>query len=274
MTNKVNGLTVAITGGAQGIGAATARAFVARGARVAIGDVDEDRRDSTSAELGISGFPLDVASPESFATFVRAVEAEIGPLDVLVNNAGIMPVGPFADEETETTRRIIDINVHGVINGTRLALETMAPRGRGHIVNVASLAGEGYAPGAATYCASKHAVIGFSESIRVEVEKTGVKVSLILPAAVNTDMTSGMVGLPGAGKLDPAAVAAAIVRTVERHRPRVAVPRWLGAVMKVGRLLPAPVADALGRKLGSDRVFFEDLDRGARSRYETRARGL
>ena len=119
------GRVVAITGGARGIGRATAAALVARGARVAIGDIDGPLAEKTAAELGAGtlGLPLDVTSRASFAAFLDQVEDRLGPLDILVNNAGIMPIGPFAQETDATARRMVDINVHGVIYGSKLALE-------------------------------------------------------------------------------------------------------------------------------------------------------
>ena len=108
----------------------------------------------------------------SFDAFLTEVERRLGPLDVLINNAGIMPVGPFVAETDETARRIVDINVHGVINGSKLALERFLPRNRGHLVNIASVAGKMGFPGGATYSASKHAVVGLSEAIRVELRAT------------------------------------------------------------------------------------------------------
>jgi len=138
------GETAAITGGARGIGRATAEALQRQGMRVAIGDVDADSARRTAEELGPSAvaLPLDVTDRESFARFLDETERQLGPVEVLVNNAGIMQLGRFIDEDDLTARRMIDINLHGVILGTKLALERMIPRNRGHIVNVASQAGK------------------------------------------------------------------------------------------------------------------------------------
>src|SRR5215472_1486965 len=116
---------VAVTGGARGIGLATARALVADGARVAIGDLD------SAAVGGAAAYPLDVTSPVSFAQFLTGVERDLGPLDALVNNAGVLAAGPVADQPDHVTRRIIEVNLLGVITGTRLALRAMLPRGPG-----------------------------------------------------------------------------------------------------------------------------------------------
>ena len=163
----LGGAVVAITGGAQGIGRATARAFVARGARVAIGDLDVGLAEKTAAELGVFAHPLDVSDQESYAGFVAAVEAELGPVDVLVNNAGIMPNGGFLELDERLDRATMEINVFGVLHGMRLVLPGMLQRGRGHVVNVASLAGKFPVPGLAVYNASKFAVVGLTAAARL-----------------------------------------------------------------------------------------------------------
>src|SRR5271165_1346932 len=151
------GQTAAITGGGRGIGRVTAEALIRQGVRVAIGDVDLPMARQTAAELGPSAvaLALDVTDRASFSAFRDGVEEQLGPVDVLVNNAGIMPIGPFLDEDDATARRILDINVHGVILGMKLVLPRMIERGRGHVVNIASQAGKYGLPGGATYCASK-----------------------------------------------------------------------------------------------------------------------
>jgi NADP-dependent 3-hydroxy acid dehydrogenase YdfG len=173
------GSVIAITGGARGIGAATAAALLGQGARVGIGDLDVSLARRTAQELGRGAvaFDLDVTDRASFAAFLDSVEDALGALDALVNNAGIMPIGRFIDESDATARRLVDVNVHGVINGSKLALERFVPRGRGHIVNIASTAGKAGLPGGVTYCATKHAVVGLSEAIRQEVRSTDIAVS-------------------------------------------------------------------------------------------------
>ena len=124
---------------------------------------------------------LDVTEPDSFTTFLDLVERELGPLDILINNAGIMPTGHAHEEDDAVTRRQVEINVLGVIFGTKLALQRMLPRRTGHIINTASLAGELAVPGLATYCATKFAVIGFTEAARLEYRKSGVRLSTVRP---------------------------------------------------------------------------------------------
>src|SRR5438270_7785678 len=153
---SLGGQVVAITGGARGIGRATAAALIRQGARVAIGDIDVSLAERTAAELGAGtfGLPLDVTDRASFDSFLQQVETQLGPLDVLINNAGIMPIGPFVEESDACARRMVDINLHGVIYGSKLALERFVPRHHGHLVQVASAAGKWGLAGGVTYCAT------------------------------------------------------------------------------------------------------------------------
>src|ERR1700742_228795 len=139
---SLNGKVVAITGGARGIGKATATALVRKGCRVAIGDLDFSLAEETAAGLGggTIALGLDVTDRASFEAFLEETERQLGPVDAVINNAGIMPVTPFVDESAESVRRQIDINLHGVITGTQLAIKRLQPRGGGYIVNIASQA--------------------------------------------------------------------------------------------------------------------------------------
>jgi NAD(P)-dependent dehydrogenase (short-subunit alcohol dehydrogenase family) len=182
MASTVGYKVIAITGGARGIGYETARELIRRGHRVAIGDIDEVQLKHAADTLGIDTFTaLDVTDPDSIRAFLDLVERELRPLDVLINNAGIMPTGHTHEEKDSVTRRQVEINVLGVIYGTKLALQRMLPRRCGHIINTASLAGELPVPGLATYCATKFAVIGFTEATRLEYRKSGVTLSTVRP---------------------------------------------------------------------------------------------
>src|SRR5438128_5443590 len=223
------GEAAAITGGARGIGRATAEALLQNGMKVAIGDVDLEAARKSAAELGprTVALPLDVTDRDSFAAFLDESERQLGPLDVLINNAGIMQIGRFIDEDDLTAQRMVDINLHGVILGTKLALERMIPRDRGHVVNISSQAGKFGAPGGATYSATKHAVIGLTEAIRGELRLMGahVDVSYVMPAIVNTELGSGLVEVRGMKKLQPTEVADAIVDALEHRVVDVWVPK-------------------------------------------------
>lgn len=270
MSNPIplQGAAVAITGAARGIGLATARAFLAAGARVFIGDLDADLAKSAAAEIGCTGAGLDVRSRESWGEFLEGIGSE---LQILVNNAGIMPAGRFVDEQDTVTDAIVDVNLNGVLRGTKLVLPGMLERGSGHIVNVASYLGEVPAAGLATYCATKHAVIGFSESLRDELAGTGVTVTTVLPSAVRTDLVSG-VKLGGLlPTVDPEDIAEAIVATCRNRTAIVAVPGWMRSYEAASALLPDKVLGAIRGRLTRQRVL-RTLDTGARADYDERIR--
>ncbi len=268
------GQAAAITGAARGIGKATAQAFLRQGMRVAIGDVDLAAAEQTAAELGqrTIALPLDVTERESFARFLDETEKQLGPLDVLVNNAGIMPLGRFVDEDDITARRIIDINLHGVILGMKLGLERMVARNHGHIVNIASQAGKFGAPGGATYSAAKHAVVGLTEAVRGELRLMGADVDLsyVMPFVVNTELGSNLGAARGLHNLQPAEVADAIVEALQHRIVEVWVPKSTKRTFQLSQLLPRSVSEGLGRAMKADRVL-ADADLGARRDYELRA---
>ena len=267
----LGGKVIAITGGGRGIGRATAAALLARGARVALGDIESDLAERTAAELGsgMLGLPLDVTDRASFTAFLDQVEAHLGALDVLINNAGIMPVGRFVEEADACAERIIDINVKGVIFGSKLAIERFAPRGRGHLVNIASIAGRVGTAGGATYSASKFAVVGLSEALHQELRGTGVAVSVVIPIGTNTELYSGVTQVRGFRTPEPEDVADAIVATLERPRLEVYVPPAIGLLVRTGALLPRRAADAVSRLLGGDKAL-TNPDRVKRAAYEAR----
>jgi NADP-dependent 3-hydroxy acid dehydrogenase YdfG len=268
---SLSGQVVAITGGARGIGRATAAALIRQGARVAIGDIDADLVERTAQELGAGtvGLPVDVTDRDSFAAFLDGVESRLGPLDVLINNAGIMPIGPFVEETHATARRMIDINVHGVIYGSKLALERFLPRRRGHIVQLASVAGKAGIPGGATYCASKHAVVGLSEAIRAEVRGTNIDISVVMPVVVNTELGSGLPEARGFKAVQPEDVADAIVEALQTGRYEVYVPKSIGGMARFNALMPRKLVEAMSRALKGDQVLMHP-DHGRRAAYEER----
>lgn len=264
---------VVITGGARGIGFATARHLISLGAKVAIGDIDEAQLKTAAQDLGTAAHQrLDVTDSHAFEDFIDNVEKNVGPVDVLINNAGIMPVGLIVDEDEAITRRMFEINVFGVITGTKIALRRMLPRGTGQIINIASLAGEATFPGLASYCGTKHAVLGFSDSVRKEVRGSGVTVSCILPTITNTQLASGAKGVRGVRSAEPEEIAAAIARVIEKPTPRTRITRYAGALVQLQHFMPRPLFEVIGRALGADSQFVTDLDVSARRDYEERAR--
>jgi NADP-dependent 3-hydroxy acid dehydrogenase YdfG len=268
------GNVIAISGGARGIGRTTAQACVHAGMKVAIGDVDPQAAEQTAGELGLNAvaLPLDVTDHASFRAFLDAVDERFGPLEVLINNAGIMPLGSFVDESDACARRILDINVHGVINGMKCALPGMMARRHGHIVNIASQAGKYGLPGGATYCASKAAVINLSRAVRKEIRGSGVDISVISPVVVNTELGLGLSEPRDRRfrKIEPHQVAEAIMETLREPIFDVHVPKDGKITERLNALLPIDVQDSFSRLIKADSVLSE-IDVGARVDYELRA---
>jgi NAD(P)-dependent dehydrogenase (short-subunit alcohol dehydrogenase family) len=270
-TRSLTGKVAVITGGARGIGQALARALAREGVRVAIGDLDAAAAEAAAAELGSGaiGLALDVTDRPGFSLFLDEVEQRLGPLDILVNNAGIMPLGPLEDEDDASVTRQLEINLHAVIFGTQEAIRRMRPRASGHIVNVASLAGRAAAPGLATYCATKHGVIGLSEAARMELRGSGVEMTVVMPGFARTELAIGVPDLRGVKRVTPEQIADATVAALKSPRFDVWVPRGLGPLISFGAALPRSWREAVSRAMNSDRVA--KSDRGARAGYEARA---
>ncbi len=271
-SRSLSGKVAVITGGGRGIGRATAEALVREGVRVAIGDVDTASAEQTAAELGdaVIGLHLDVTDLPGFTAFLDEVEQRLGPVDVLINNAGIMPITPLEQETEASINRQLEINLRAVIHGTQEAMRRMRPRRTGHIVNIASIAGKGGYPGLATYCATKHAVVGLSEAARFELKGTGVEVSCVMPALVNTELTSGMSEARGVKNLEPHQVADEIVAALKAPRFDVFVPRSTATIFKVAALLPRGLRERLAHAMKADQVAVR-IDPASRRAYEERA---
>jgi short-subunit dehydrogenase len=268
------GVPAAVTGGAHGIGLAIARHLAQAGARVAIGDRDAPGAEAAARAIGgdAVGLPLDVADPASFAAFLDAAQARHGVLGVLVNNAGVDWIGPFHAEPDAVTRREVDVNLLGTITGSKLALARMLPRREGHLVNVASGVGRVPLPGSATYAATKHAVVGLTESLRLEYHGSGVGFTVVLPAQVRTAMIEGQAQPRALPVVTPDDVAAAVLDALARDRFEVWVPRSQGVSAKLGGLLPRPAREAVMRAVGLTRIA-GDADPEARRAYHDRAFG-
>jgi short-subunit dehydrogenase len=275
VVRELRGRVAAVTGGAQGIGRAIARALAAEGMAVAIGDLDLARAIATAEELsGPSGtavraFDLDVTSPESVQRFVADVEAALGPLDVMVNNAGIMLVGELAKEDDRGTDLQVDVNLRGVLNGCKAAVRAMADRGDGHIVNIASAAGKiGFAR-LVTYTATKHAVVGLTDALRAELRGSGIQVSAIMPVPVNTRLGAGL-GRSLIPTVEPDDVARQVVKVLRRRSNEAFVPSYVELVTAAVRWLPSPARDAAARLVRGQSVL-EDADDAARAQYQREA---
>jgi NAD(P)-dependent dehydrogenase (short-subunit alcohol dehydrogenase family) len=270
-TASLAGKVIAVTGGARGIGLAIATVLQGLGAKVAIGDIDESTVKDAGGRLGLGVCRrLDVTDRQSFTEFLDGVEDQLGLLDVLVNNAGVIAVGSAVDEAGAVTQRVLDVNIYGVILGTKLAAQRMLPRGRGHIINIASLGGVLPTEGIATYCATKHAVLGYTDTVRMENRGRGVHFSAIMPTLTNTEMIAGIGHTRGLKNAEPQDVARAVAGVIAKPKARVVVPRSTGVVASTQRFMPQRVSEALGRFLGTGRVFTSDVEVDKRAMYAQR----
>jgi len=268
----VRAKTIVITGAARGIGLATARILAGRGNRIVMSDRDGELAAAEAAKLGesASGFELDVTDRDAFRRLLETVEEEIGPVDVLINNAGIASASPnILEQDPATTDRTIDINLKGVMNGTIEAVRLMEPRRQGQIVNISSLAGLMGVPGLAAYAASKFGVIGFTESVRMEFDQAGLVFTCVMPGPVDTGMMHGTSKSPLVTLLSPDEMAVGIADAVESGKERVSLPRSSWFLARLTSILPPGVGIKLGRWTRIDRVY-TDVDRVARAEYEER----
>ncbi|MGB3304249.1 MAG: SDR family NAD(P)-dependent oxidoreductase [Gordonia sp. (in: high G+C Gram-positive bacteria)] len=262
----VAGKVVAITGGARGIGFEIATELLDAGARVAIGDIDASAVAKAAADLGIEGLELDVTSSKSFEEFFDEVSERVGPVDVLINNAGIMPVGPFLDYQESLIRSTLEIDLLGVILGSRTAASHMVARGRGQIINIASVAGRLPTPGLTVYNAAKAGVIEFSEALDAELSAQGVRVSSILPTFTNTGLIEGLTTNSMVTVVETQVVAQQVLASVAKVRVRVAAPRSMGWV-NVYPILPQALKRSITNKSGA---IFLNPDPDTRSAYSNR----
>ncbi|WP_244931990.1 SDR family oxidoreductase [Nocardioides sp. W7] len=268
----LSAMTVIVTGGARGIGRATVERLARQGARVAVGDRDLEPARDLAAAYGdlVRVAALDVTDPASWREFLEEV-APLGPVDALVSNAGIMPLGSVLDESEEVARAIVDVNLHGLINGTKAVAPGMVERGHGHLINVASAVGRIAVADGATYSASKFAAVGFSEAIRSELAPYGVDVTMVLPTVVRTELAAGVPAARGVRPVSADDVARVIESALRRPRAELWVPRWTQGLTKATQVLPRRVQDAMARLTRADSVL-ASADPEARVAYEERAR--
>lgn len=223
--SAIAGKVVAITGASSGIGEASARVLAAAGARVVIGARRTDRLENLAAAIAADGGevrvrPLDVTSQAEVAAFAGFARQAFGRLDVMVNNAGVMPLSPLAALRVAEWDRMIDVNIKGVLYGIAAALPIMEEQGNGQIVNVSSIGGHRVSPTAAVYCATKFAVRAISDGLRQETDR--IRVTVISPGTTTSELAD-TIGDPTAREamrafraitISPEAVAAALAYAV------------------------------------------------------------
>jgi NAD(P)-dependent dehydrogenase (short-subunit alcohol dehydrogenase family) len=266
------GAAAIVTGGASGIGQSIVRALAAREARVIIADIDGEGAEAEAAALRAKGCEaaaktVDVTDAAAVERLVADVEKRWGRLDFLFNNAGIMYVGELRDMGDDAWQRLIDVNLWGVANGVRAAYPRMARQGSGCIVNTGSIAGLGPAPGFAIYAATKHAVVGLSQSLRAEARQYGVQVNVLCPGFVNTPMVrnasfAGMDGAAAAAAMrkhgafaEPNQVAADLMKGIERDTPVIVTPATARLAMAILRYAPFTGELFAGRFMAAIRAF-------------------
>lgn len=264
-----------VTGGGRGLGREIARLLGRRGLQVLVTDVDGEAAAETARLVGgtAQASTLDVRDEEACrAVAQQAVEAA-GRLDVWVNNAGVLSTGPAWEQDAATRRFLVEVNALGTMNGTLAALEQMRPAGRGHVVNIVSLAGLIGVPGETVYSATKHAALGFSLATLSDLRIAGVRgveISCVCPDGIWTPMLHDRLDDPAAAQsfsgrlLQPEDVVRAVDRVLDRPRPVVAVPAWRGLQVRTLDALPG-----LAVRLGPT---IQRLARRQQRRYAKRLR--
>lgn len=258
-----------VTGAGSGLGRAIALELGRRGHRVQATDIDADAAARTAAEIGegAGSSALDVRDEAACRAVAAEVVARADSLDVWVNNAGVLFTGPSWEQDERTRRAMLEVNALGTMNGTVAALEPMIAAGRGHVINIVSLAGLVPAPGEVAYSASKHAAIAFTLGTLFDLRRSGVRgieLSAVCPDGIWTPMIEDKLDDPDTASsfsgqlLTPEHVAREVGKLTERPRPLLILPRWRGPMVRFFdafprlslRLLPLVIADARRRQRG------------------------
>lgn len=253
MGNGLRGKVAVITGAAGGIGRALALEMAAGGCRVVLADIQTELVERTAAELSgkgslVEAAPLDVSNAQAVVALVQRTYRAHGRLDYLFNNAGINVCAELCDTTLEDWNRLIDVNLRGVVHGIHAAYPIMREQGFGHIVNTASAAGLVPAAAEGAYAATKHAVVGLSEALRVEAEAYGVKVSVVCPGLVDTPIlettkyvkldSNAIVDASPQKPIEPRKAAKRIVRGVQRNEFYIVLTATVHALWRLHRLAP------------------------------------
>jgi all-trans-retinol dehydrogenase (NAD+) len=250
-----------VTGGAMGMGRLVAERFASDGARVVIWDINQEELDKTTRQMTEKGrevysYALDVSDRAKVYETAEKVKKEVGAVDVLMNNAGIVRGGPFLEVDDEAHSKTMDINFNAYMWTTKAFLPDMIERGGGHIINIASAAGLTHVPQVATYCASKAAVVNFSNSMRLEMKTLGhknVRFTLICPTYVSTGMFEGSKPPLIAPWISPEKMADKIYMGYHHDRNLIAAPLLANFIPLMKGIFPPSVVDFLETVLGISR---------------------
>jgi short-subunit dehydrogenase len=246
-TNKV----VMITGASSGIGRGLAVEIAGRGANVGLVArraevIDEVVREIEAAGCKAVALPADVQSEHSMRAAAEKLRASLGPVDVLIANAGIGPTRDAADFSAEEVSDVINVNVIGASNSVAAVIPEMVARGSGQLVAISSLAAYRGLPRSAAYCASKAAVSAFFESLRLDLEARGIDVTIIHPGFIKTPLTAGRESqMPFLMELDDA--VGKMVRAIEKRRKSYSFPWQLATIVRAGMLMPIWIYDQISR---------------------------
>jgi len=262
----ISGAVTVVTGASRGIGPVIAGELVRRGARVAVTARSEGDLKTVADSIGAFAVPADVSNEEDRHRLVKAVEAELGPVDILVNNAGIESIRAFAEMPEQDIRDIVDVNLVSTMLLARLVLPGMLERERGHVVNIASVAGKAIAPWNSVYSATKHALVGWTLSMRVELEGSGVGASVICPGFVAREGLFARWGDEKTGRRSgafttPEKVAAAVVRAVERNVPEIVSSGPIGRISDVALAISPRLVYAAGKRSPAVALFRKEQER-------------
>jgi short-subunit dehydrogenase len=277
--SKLDGKRVLITGAAQGIGFQMAIKFAERGADVLIADIDEEKLAAAVASLEEraivpAAFQVDVTNPASIAAMRAQIAAEVGPIDVLVNNAGVVFGGPFTKISLDDHFKTYEVNVLGLVAMTHAFLDDLVARPEAHLVHIASASGFIGLPYGSTYASSKWAVIGFGESIRAELNVQGhkhVHHTIVCPSYIGTGMFEGAEAPKATSILEPAYLAEKVVLAVEHDKVHVLEPFMVKLTPLLRDLLPTGLYDRLAHLFGADTSMARWTGRGPETRSEGEA---
>ncbi len=260
-----------VTGGASGLGLAMARRFAAEGMKLVLADVEEEALRKVETEFRKAGTPVvgirtDVSRAQDVERLAEKTLATFGGVHLLCNNAGVSPVGRVWDYSDEDFRWLVGVNLFGVANGLRSFVPRMIEQGEGHLVNTGSGASFVATPRLGAYCATKHAIVGMSEALRYELEGTGIGVSVLVPAGVNTNIAESG-ARPSASPESTAADFGVLVEHMDETSLQAIEPDVVADVTLVGvkegwdYIVMGP-----GQHVGVERRCREVLDAHRRSR--------